>query len=438
MISSEIKEWNEIKDDIIEIKKDPINFVLFEYVDSVIEEIEKQSDILKEKKQAIREAETMLAQINVESDEDEIKKVESFASQVSYSVLEIIDKSKKAIEEKYLILLTKMSEEEQALSEHNKERFERITEIFNLLKINYEKNLNITEQIKMDIDISSPSTVEENTITSEITSPEKIQTIQTEQIKTIATTEETRTSEIITQMSRNLTPLANEKAIEDVSDLLEKSLSSSDREILANGDFDSSKKLIDSKIEKLIKTNEYRQIVNALLYAFLNTVYENSLEKNSSIYELELKDIKNISSILAYGRTTLNIKDIKLNIPNNIDPKSVEKKYEEFNVPLSDEEIEKIKEVLTRYCDDISVDNEVRVEELLKKQSRYLTILLDDSKPEEVKITLIKSFWSLFDSNNDTDLKSEIINNYRQVKLHEEKLKALDDMDSDDFEIDII
>ena len=66
----------------------------------------------------------------------------------------------------------------------------------------------------------------------------------------------------------------------------------------------------------------------------------------------------------------------------------------------------------------------------------YLELILDKDTDNLLKINILKTFWSQFDTNNGTNYCDDVIKNFekhmqkqREAKMNQEKLASIDTID---------
>ncbi len=174
-------------------------------------------------------------------------------------------------------------------------------------------------------------------------------------------------------------------------------------------------------VNKVMQHREYNNIQQAVRFAFLNYIFQNSTNLDGNIYNLNSSEAKELYSKLTNGQTNVQISiggkitEVNLEVPMKVD--EISKQFEKYNTKMEESlQVDLVCEKLMKYGDLNSCEDKEKVKAVLKKQGSYFELLLDDSSCVQLKKILIELFWKNYDEDNGTNKLEEVTK-----KLEEEQ-----------------
>ncbi len=222
------------------------------------------------------------------------------------------------------------------------------------------------------------------------------------------------TMQIFEKTAKKIMPFAIPEAQKAVTGILTDLCTAQDIEIINSTDIEEFKNLMNNKINEITLNSQYKQILRAAIYAVL------SVQNQPNAYSMPL------NKIIEAGKNY-----------NKADTDKVQKMFDKYNKPLSQDDFEKVKNELLLYCDNISDEEKEEAESLIQEEGGYLAVLIDEEQNDEAKASVLKQFWSDYDEKFATSYTDSVISKFNEIKVHKDKLKEIGEADSSDFALDI-
>lgn len=193
----------------------------------------------------------------------------------------------------------------------------------------------------------------------------------------------------------------------------------------------------------IAKTPEFNRLKNAARFAFLNSVYKSSTNKQSEIFALDATQTKYVFEAIKNGQREIEVQTdttpITISLPQDYDLNDVNPIFEKYNTKTSEQkkEIEKriVAEIL-KYAPNFSEEELHPILMHLSQDGSYYELLTNDDCNKTLRTTLLTTFWKNYDKVHGTNFESQVLQNLddeekkiKAAEMQKRKLESIKKMD---------
>ena len=386
---------------------------------SIIEDKIKEIDTLsrieeKEKIELFTKAKTMFAQIKnmlksmkeksatcqYERYKTPLKEIEKEITVNSKRISsKIINELKKEGLQNYT--LEELQEKYQKIETHLKEAQEKEQE-YNKIYNEYLKQLSASTKPKQ-------AQKTKPLISSTETKTTEIKPIHTVEIKTPDNTPSSK-NRMYSVFENNIAAKTLPSYARNLANILIRSIELETTERPDNMNFEEFSQIINRHLQLISKSPDIKRNNRALNLAFLDTLTKVS-DVNEEIYTISNSEIEQLRKQIRNGENTLHTKTkdnkpLGINLLQEFDINMTDNIFQKYATILTYEEVKKLAEKLKKeYTPEIPQE---KLEDCIKEQGKYLTLIFNDTSSKELKSKLLKLVYSDFDKSNNTNYSNKI------------------------------
>ena len=192
-------------------------------------------------------------------------------------------------------------------------------------------------------------------------------------------------------------------------------------------------------VSAVVQTQDYNRIRNASQFALQNSIYINSTNKPSEIFNLNGPESREVFAEIQKGAREITVstngKPIKISIDKNCNLDGLAKTFERYNEKMIDIDSQtgaKVLDEILKYAPTFSEEELQKVLVKLSQEGAYYELLLNEDCNETLKTTLLETFWSNYDSAHKTNYTPQVISMYKaelnkikEAEMQKSKLQSL-------------
>ena len=219
------------------------------------------------------------------------------------------------------------------------------------------------------------------------------------------------------------------------TDMLIRSIELETTERPDNMNFEEFSQIINRHLQLISKSPEMKRNNRALNLAFLDALIKIS-DTDEQIYSISNSEIEQLRKQIRNGENTLHTKTkdnkpLGINLLQEFDINMTDNIFQKYATILTYEEVKKLAEKLKKeYTPEIPQE---KIEDCIKEQGKYLTLIFNDTSSKELKSKLLKLIYNDFDKSNNTNYSNKIEEIINKKEINNRIRSLVDEIDWDNL-----